>query len=80
MRKDGGREAACRPPRRFDRLLDVHAEVDHFQALDARTGALLWKTNLGGPINSGPMTYRVGNRQYVSVIAGLSLFTFGVDD
>jgi alcohol dehydrogenase (cytochrome c) len=51
-----------------------------FQALDARTGALLWKTNLGGPINSGPMTYRVGNRQYVSVVAGLSLFTFGLDD
>ena len=51
-----------------------------FQALDARTGALLWKANLGGAINSGPMTYRVGNRQYVSVIAGLSLFTFGLDE
>ena len=53
---------------------------EYFQALDARTGALLWKTNLGGQINSGPMTYRVGNRQYVSVVAGLSLFTFGPDD
>jgi alcohol dehydrogenase (cytochrome c) len=51
----------------------------YFQVLDARTGALLWKTNLGGPINSGPITYRVGNRQYVSTVAGLSLFTFALD-
>src|SRR4029453_1296442 len=61
-------------------LLFSGGREGYFQALDARTGALLWKTNLGGPINSGPMTYRVGNRQYVSVVAGLSLFTFGVDD
>jgi outer membrane protein assembly factor BamB len=61
-------------------LLFSGGREGYFQALDARTGALLWKTNLGGPINSGPMTYRVGNRQYVSVIAGLSLFTFGLDD
>jgi outer membrane protein assembly factor BamB len=61
-------------------LLFSGGREGYFQALDARTGALLWKTNLGGPVNSGPMTYRVGNRQYVSVIAGLSLFTFGLDD
>jgi outer membrane protein assembly factor BamB len=51
-----------------------------FQALDARTGALLWKTNLGAAINSGPMTYRIGNKQYVAVVGGLSLFVFGVDE
>ena len=33
----------------------------YFQALDARTGALLWKLNLGAAINSGPISYRVGN-------------------
>jgi alcohol dehydrogenase (cytochrome c) len=61
-------------------LLFAGGREGYFQALDARTGALLWKANLGGAINSGPMTYRVGNRQYVSVIAGLSLFTFGLDE
>jgi alcohol dehydrogenase (cytochrome c) len=61
-------------------LLFAGGREGYFQALDARTGALLWKANLGGAINSGPMTYRIGNRQYVSVIAGLSLFTFGLDE
>jgi alcohol dehydrogenase (cytochrome c) len=52
----------------------------YFQALDARTGALLWKTNLGGQIVSGPMSYQVNGKQYVSVIAGLSLVTFALRD
>ena len=52
----------------------------YFQALNARTGALLWKTNLGAQINSGPMTYQVGNKQYVAVVGGLSLFVFALDE
>jgi alcohol dehydrogenase (cytochrome c) len=51
-----------------------------FQALDARTGALLWKTQLGSSINSGPISYRIGTKQYVSVVAGLSLFVFALDE
>jgi hypothetical protein len=31
-------------------------------------------------MNSGPMTYRVGNKQYVVAVAGLSLFTFALDE
>ena len=50
----------------------------YFQALDARTGTLLWKTQLGGAINSGPMTYRVGTKQYVATVSGLSLFVFAL--
>ena len=61
-------------------LLFAGGREGYFQALDARTGALLWRTNVGGAINSGPMTYRVGNRQYVSVVAGLSLFVFAVEE
>jgi alcohol dehydrogenase (cytochrome c) len=60
-------------------LLFAGGREGYFQALDASTGKLLWKTNLGAAINSGPMTYRVGNRQYVAVVAGLSLFTFAVE-
>ncbi|HYL77823.1 MAG TPA: PQQ-dependent dehydrogenase, methanol/ethanol family [Bryobacteraceae bacterium] len=52
----------------------------YFYALDARSGALLWKTNLGGQVEAGPMTYRVGGKQYVSIAAGQALFTFALRD
>ena len=50
----------------------------YFLALDARTGALLWKMPLGGQINSGPMSYAVNGRQYVAVAAGNALFSFAL--
>ena len=50
----------------------------YFYALDARTGALLWKLPLGGQVNSGPMSYSVNNRQYVAVAAGTALFSFAL--
>src|SRR5207248_5243891 len=34
-----------------------------FHAIDARTGSLLWKTNLGAQIVNGPITYEVDGRQ-----------------
>jgi alcohol dehydrogenase (cytochrome c) len=61
-------------------LLFAGGREGYFQALDARTGALLWKTNLGASINSGPISFRVGSKQYVSVVSGLSLFVFGLDE
>jgi alcohol dehydrogenase (cytochrome c) len=50
----------------------------YFFALDARNGTLLWKIQLGGPIQNGPMTYSVDGRQYVAVSASNSLFVFGL--
>jgi alcohol dehydrogenase (cytochrome c) len=50
----------------------------YFVALDARTGAPLWKFSVGGVVASGPMTYSVGGRQYVAVAAGSSLFAFAL--
>jgi alcohol dehydrogenase (cytochrome c) len=50
----------------------------YFFALDARDGALLWKTSLGAAVISGPMTYSVGGKQYVAVNAGNCLFTFAL--
>src|SRR5688572_8734802 len=61
-------------------LLFTGGREGYFQALDARTGAPLWKANLGGAINAGPITYRIGNRQYVAAVAGLSLFVFAVEN
>ena len=49
-----------------------------FFALDARTGALLWKATVGGEVASGPMTYSVGGRQYVAISAGNSLFAYAL--
>ena len=49
-----------------------------FYALDARTGKLLWQTNLGPSVASSPITYAINGKQYVSVMAGNSLFTFGL--
>jgi len=49
-----------------------------FYALDARDGKQLWKTNLGPSVFSGPMTYSVAGKQYVSVVAGNALYTFGL--
>jgi alcohol dehydrogenase (cytochrome c) len=48
----------------------------YFYALDAKTGKMLWKRYLGGAALASPITYRVDGRQYVSIAAGHSLFTF----
>ena len=35
---------------------------------------------IGAAINSGPVSYRVGTRQYVSIVSGLSLSVFALDE
>ena len=50
----------------------------YFFALDARTGAPLWRTSVGGQVASGPMSYAVDGRQYVAVAAGSALFVYAV--
>jgi len=61
-------------------LLFTGGREGHFHALDARTGQLLWRSSLGGQIVMAPITYQVQGKQYVSVIAGSSLVTFGLRD
>jgi alcohol dehydrogenase (cytochrome c) len=61
-------------------VLFTGSREGYFHALDARSGTLLWKTNLGGQIDSGPMTFEVEGEQYVTVAAGHSLFTFALRD
>jgi alcohol dehydrogenase (cytochrome c) len=50
----------------------------YFHALDARTGSVLWKTYLGGPIMSAPVTYAIDGKQYVIVNSGNVMVTFGL--
>ena len=59
-------------------LLFAGGREGYFHALDARTGELLWNVSLGGQVASGPMTYQVDGKQYISVAAGHSLFTFAL--
>jgi alcohol dehydrogenase (cytochrome c) len=59
-------------------LLFSGGREGYFFALDARNGGLLWKATLGGVVASGPMSYSVDGRQYISVAAGNSLFAFAL--
>ena len=61
-------------------LLFTGSREGYFQALDARTGELLWKASLGGQIVNGPITYEVAGKQYVATISGHSLVAFALRD
>ncbi len=61
-------------------LLFVGGREGNFQALDARSGALLWKVNLGGEIIAGPMSYQVDGKQYVAIASGNGFFAFAPRD
>ncbi|MEO8484668.1 MAG: PQQ-dependent dehydrogenase, methanol/ethanol family [Acidobacteriota bacterium] len=50
----------------------------YFYALDAKTGAVLWRQMLGGQIANGPVAYAVDGRQFISVAAGNAVFTFAL--
>ncbi len=41
-----------------------------FYAYEAKTGKVLWKTDLGSGISAPPITYSVDGRQYVSLLVG----------
>ena len=41
-----------------------------FHAIDATSGKILWKKNLGSGIGAGPVTYAVDGKQYVAVVVG----------
>ncbi len=59
-------------------LLFTGNREEHFHAIDARTGKILWRTTLGGTMANGPITYAVDGKQYVAVAAGNGLFVFGL--
>jgi alcohol dehydrogenase (cytochrome c) len=61
-------------------LLFVGGREGYFHALDARNGTLLWRANLGGQIAAGPMSYQVGEKQYVAIASGHSLYAYALRD
>ena len=52
----------------------------NFIALDAETGADLWRSRLGGEIIAAPVTYLTNGRQQVSIAAGRAIFTFSLPE
>jgi len=59
-------------------LLFAGGREGHFFALDARTGELLWTTNLGGTVANGPITFAADGKQYVAVAAEGALYVLGL--
>ena len=59
-------------------LLVTGGREGYLQALDARNGTLLWKTQLGAQMLNNPITYAVNGKQYIAAAAGLSLFVFAL--
>ena len=61
-------------------LLFAGGREGYFYALNARSGAELWRASLGGSVEAAPVTFRVGNKQYITIAAGHALFTFALRD
>jgi alcohol dehydrogenase (cytochrome c) len=49
----------------------------YFVALGATTGQPLWRFAAGGPVQSNPISFLYGGKQFVAVAAGHALFVFG---
>ena len=47
-------------------------------ALDPADGKTLWHTRPGANVSNGPMTYEIHGRQYLTVAAGDTLYTFAL--
>jgi alcohol dehydrogenase (cytochrome c) len=59
-------------------LLFTGNREEHFFALNAATGEVLWKTSLGGAFVNGPISYAASGHQLVAVAAGNALYVFGL--
>jgi len=44
----------------------------YFQAVDVRTGKVLWKTRLGTSVQGYPVAYAMDGKEYIAVTTGLS--------
>ncbi len=51
-----------------------------FAAVDAKSGANLWHFNTGQEWKASPITYMVGQRQYVAIAAGGNILSFALPD
>lgn len=61
-------------------LLFTGGREGYIHALDATSGELLWKRNLGGQIVMPPITFMIDGVQYLSFISGHVLATFALPE
>ena len=61
-------------------LLLTGGREGYLHILNAISGELLWKVNLGGQIVMAPVTYMVDGVQYITVISGNAMATFALGD
>ncbi len=59
-------------------LLFTGGREGYFFALDARTGAELWRGNVGGQVSAAPISYAVNGRQDVAISAGSALSAYAL--
>jgi alcohol dehydrogenase (cytochrome c) len=53
-------------------------DAQGLEAVDAKTGKSLWHFVTGQSIHASPMSYAVGDAQYVVIAAGSDVFSFGL--
>jgi len=78
MSEGGGGNGNGPAPIVHNGVLYINNAGNTMQALDARSGELLWKMNLGGTVASGPITFMADGHQYVAVSADNALYVFGL--
>jgi acido-empty-quinoprotein group A len=60
------------------KLIFVGDTSQDFVALDPADGHTLWRVNLGASINGAPITYKIGERQFIVAAAGTDLYGFAL--
>ena len=73
------------PPQSSSGILTTAGDVlfvgdanGEFYALDAYNGELVWQSNVGARVHAAPISYRVGDDQFVSIASGEGIYTFGL--
>ena len=46
----------------------------YFKAFNSKTGEVVWKTRLSSALHGFPITYSIGNKQYVAITTGMGVF------
>jgi alcohol dehydrogenase (cytochrome c) len=57
-------------------LLFFGDDAQSLEAVDARDGKPLWHFNTGQDMSASPMSYSVGDRQYIAIAVGSDIFSF----
>src|SRR6185295_2260320 len=52
-----------------DLVFHGNSGVGNFEALDAKTGNVLWSFRAGAKFNQSPISYSYGGKQYIAIIS-----------